>query len=276
MQIPRIKIYITALAVVFAFIPHAVKATELCPTSGNMRQYMGSLQRTYTGFDERPGFTYIANTTANNNCSNHHFQISISAGLNNPNCNTIQGNPSYTEQCWNGTWPVDESDEELSLNCDSTELASSTHFTIGACSSESESEGVTSSTYFGSLADSFSIGYSSPTQSLTGTSTFEDFSNTWLGSATGTIPGCYIHSMFGIFDFFKAITNGDLTSQSIHFSMGSSTVETNLAAITFPPEMEHIKLIFWNIFAVVGFLGICWIAFRDFTGADDGDDDEEE
>jgi len=248
-----------------------------CPDSEEGKNLTSIMTIDYSGYGGRPVFHFTPSDAGLNACTGGHYILVDPIGQTGWGCNVVEGNPSKNEYCWNYTWPVTITDH-IELVCNGIALAESTTYSTSTseCStSTQQTSESTSSTFFGTFTNSFSIGYSSPTQSLITTSTFQDFSNLWLGSASNTIPGCYIHSMFGLFDFFKAITSGELESQSLHFTIGSSTMEMNLGSITYPPELEHTKLIFWNIFAVVGFLGICWIAFRDFTSADDNDDEDE-
>jgi len=130
----------------------------------------------------------------------------------------------------------------------------------------------TSSTWFGS-AGAMTMNWTEANENITATTTFTDYGNDWLGSATSTIPGCYLQSTFGFMDFFKGLTAGDMSAQTLAINYGSSTIELDMSEIEFPPEFERYKAWFWNVFEVLGFLGLCILAVTDFINGYRGKDE---
>jgi len=132
--------------------------------------------------------------------------------------------------------------------------------------------GTTSSTWFGS-GGAMTMNWTEASENITATTTFTDYGNDWLGSATSTIPGCYLQSTFGFMDFFKGLTAGDMSAQTLTINYGSSTIELDMSEVEFPPEFERYKNWFWNVFEVLGFLGLCILAVVDFINGYKGKDE---
>lgn len=101
------------------------------------------------------------------------------------------------------------------------------------------------------------------------TSTLSDVGETFLGSATATIPGCFLYQGLQMTDLFWGLTHENLQPQSIYYHFASTTFEMSMVydTSTIPSFAYEIRSVAFNLYYWIGFMALCWLIWQDFTNS---------
>lgn len=105
-------------------------------------------------------------------------------------------------------------------------------------------------------------------------STYGTFLEDWLGSATATIPGCYIYASGQFVDLVQGLTTGNLTPAVLTITASSSTFPIDLTNFgseettnsIFPHWVFVLKEWIWELSLMILIVGFAWHVYEDITG----------